>query len=340
MRLMKTYLPSLYLAVLAGCGARVTCGPGTFEQDLVCLPVPVDTEVPADDTDPPLVDTDADTDAPDESDPPPNDTDTGDTDVADARPGYFGDIVFTDASGMASFCQLHDTVYGNLTVRGFEVTDLAGLGCLRRVIGNASILAETLTALSLPLLTEVTGSLTLTGAHTAITVDLPVLERVDGSLILNSPDGLVSLLSLSMPTLAVVGQDLRIDDSFSLGSVELPALTSVGRHLWLRRHVSVGRVALPALAHIGGALRVEDNAALTALEMPNVPSIGSNFLAELAIEDNAALADLSGLAGIRSVGASLVVRFNPSLPTATAEAFRDAIVPRVGGTVVVEQNGP
>lgn len=342
---MRTLLP---LLLLTGCGSKLACGPGTFEQDHLCLPEatdPVDTDLPAVDTVDTVedtVDTPVDTtDSVDSGDPvDPIDTpeDTVDT-IPVGLPPFIGDLTIVDDGGMEAFCALHDTVYGTVEVRGALVMELAELACLRHVVGNLLITAPGLTSINLPGLERVDGSVTLTGTNVALTISLPNLTQVSGSLLVNHPDGMQNLVSLDLGALRSVGVDLRIDDSTALYDIELPSLTTVGRHLWFRRHGQVGAVSAPLLSTLGGALRVEDNPLITGVDMPALVDLGTVVSAELAIEDNAALADLSGLSAMRTVSGSLVIRGNGVMPQATADAFSAAMT-RVGGATVVSPNGP
>lgn len=336
---MRTLLP---LLLLTGCGSKLACGPGTFEQDNLCLPEttdPVDTDVPVVDTVEDTVDTPVDTtDSVDSDDPVDTPEDTVDTTPV-GLPPFIGDLTIVDDGGMQAFCALHDTVYGAVEVRGALVFDLTGLDCLRHVVGNLLVTAPALSSINLPGLERVDGSVTLTGTNVALTISLPHLTQVSGSLLVNHPDGMQNLVSLDLGALRSVGVDLRIDDSTALYDIELPALTTVGRHLWFRRHGQVGNVSAPLLSALGGALRVEDNPFITGIDMPALVDLGTTVSAELAIEDNAALADLSGLSTVRTVSGSLVIRGNGVMPQATADAFSAAMT-RIGGATVVTPNGP
>jgi hypothetical protein len=340
---MRTLLPIL---LLTGCGSQLACGPGTFEQDNLCLPEvvdpPVDTDVPVvdtvedtvEDTIDTLTDTPDTTDSVDSGDP----ADTVDTTPV-GLPPFIGDLTIVDDGGMVAFCALHDTVYGTVEVRGALVMELTDLACLRQVVGNLVVAAPSLLSLNLPALERVEGSVTLSGTSVALTISMPRLTNVSGSLILDNPEGMQNLVSLDLRALRSVGVDLRIDDSIALYDIELPALTTVGRHLWFRRHSQVGTVSTPRLRTLGGALRVEDNPAITDIAMPALADLGTAVSAELAIEDNAVLADLSGLSAVRTVSGSLVIRGNGAMPQATADAFHRAMT-GIGGATVITPNGP
>ena len=76
--------------------------------------------------------------------------------------------------------------------------------------------------------------------------------------------------------------------------------------------------------------------ALTSFNgLENLLTIGE----DLHIKDNVVLTDVSALHGVTSVGEDFVVKDNTSLPTADAEALRDAIgVTNIGGTVLIIGN--
>lgn len=317
------------LLTLNACDAGLKCGTGTTERDGYCVadPPAVDTDLP--ETDPP------DTDPPEESDPPVD----SDPPQPPALPPFVGPLVLSEVSAIRGFCAEHDTVYGDVEVRGLELVRLDDLACLRRVNGNFSIIATALTSIQLPNLEAVTGNLYVSGPAQAAALQLPQLREVGGNLTIGGGTPLRNLLAIDLSQLVEVGDDLRLEDTLSLSSLNLPKLELLGRHLWVRRNMALNTFTIAGVHHLGGALRVEGNQSLRDLRLPSLVDIGLTDTSELAIEDNTVLADLGGLAAIRTLSGPLVVRRNPALPSATAMAL-SAQLTAIGGVVVISDNGP
>ena len=231
------------------------------------------------------------------------------------------------------FSSLADSDWSAVLVR------LDDLVCLRRVNGNFSIIATALTSIQLPNLERVTGNLYVSGPAQAAALQLPALREVGGNLTIGGGTPLRNLLAIDLRALERVGDDLRLEDTMSLSSLDLPTLDEVGRHLWIRRNAALNTFTVAGVHALGGALRVEGNPALRRLGLPSLVDIGLDDTSELAIEDNAVLADLQGLAAVRSLSGSLVVRRNPALATATAHALAGQLT-TLGGIVVISDNGP
>jgi hypothetical protein len=284
----------------------------------------VDTDLPDPDSDPP------DTDVPVEDTAPPE---------PPALPPFVGPLTLSEVSAIRGFCAEHDTVYGDVEVRGAVLVRLDDLVCLRRVNGNFSIIATALTSIQLPNLERVTGNLYVSGPAQAAALQLPALREVGGNLTIGGGTPLRNLLAIDLRALERVGDDLRLEDTMSLSSLDLPTLDEVGRHLWIRRNAALNTFTVAGVHALGGALRVEGNPALRSLGLPSLVDIGLDDTSELAIEDNAVLADLQGLAAVRSLSGSLVVRRNPALATATAHALAGQLT-TLGGIVVISDNGP
>jgi hypothetical protein len=323
---MRALVP---LLLLSACDAGLKCGAGTVEHDGYCVadPPAVDTDLP--DTDPRDTDPPIDTDPPLDTDPP--------------RPPvlapFVGPLSLSEVSAIRGFCAEHDTVYGDVEVRGLELVRLDDLACLRRVNGNFSITAGALTSIQLPNLEAVTGNFYVSGPAQAAALQLPALREVGGNLTIGGGSPLRNLLAIDLTELVEVGDDLRLEDTLSLSSLTVPNLVHLGRHLWVRRNLALNTFTIAGVDQLGGALRIEGNPSLRNLDLPSLAHIGLNDTSELAIEDNSLLADLSGLAAIRTLSGPLVIRRNPALPTAAATALSAQLM-SIGGVVVISDNGP
>lgn len=316
--------------LLVGCAERLQCGEGTVAVDGWCVVDAPDDVVPVDDSDAPS-DTDP-LDSPDDTDPLDLDTDIP---TVEGRPPFVGAVTFADRSAIIGFCAVHDTVYGNVTVRGTDLTDVNDLACLRRVYGSLTISGAQLNTVSLPTLDYVANHLTVSDARRATVVQLPALQEVGGTLNLGNATDLGALQVVDLGALRRVGTDLRIEDTGALALISLPALTDVGRNLWLRRNDALIAATIPGVTTLGGALRVEQSYSLLQLDLSGLRRVGTLGTAELAIEGNDALHTLAGLPAVRWVSGSVLLRDNAALPVADAEAFV-AQLDHVGGLVVID----
>ncbi|MEQ1507264.1 MAG: hypothetical protein ABMB14_33860, partial [Myxococcota bacterium] len=104
--------------------------------------------------------------------------------------------------------------------------------------------------------------------------------------------------------------------------------------LVLTGNPALGSATLPKLQQATGSVTLAD-AAFTAIPgLPKLHQIGQ----DLVLRDNPALADVTGLYAVRGVTGTLVVRGNPSLPAAAADALA-ATIDEVGATDIGD-NGP
>jgi hypothetical protein len=122
------------------------------------------------------------------------------------------------------------------------------------------------------------------------------------------------------------------DDAALLG-IELPAVETVGA-LALSGDPSLSDVRLPALRLVYGSVEVRGTDAKRLDDLAALNQVA----VDLALVDNPRLADVSALLGVQNVGGVLVIRDNPALATADAEALAAAIDP-VGGADIAG-NGP
>ncbi|HND29302.1 MAG TPA: putative metal-binding motif-containing protein [Myxococcota bacterium] len=188
---------------------------------------------------------------------------------------FSGDITLNSDADLVWFCADYDSVRGTLSL-GSEITDLAGLACLREVSG--SLLAEDLaaTALKLPNLERVGEDLHLYAAD-ATTFFMPRLAEVNGSFYLEGN----GLETVSLPSLTSAGA-LSIGGAL-VQDISLGLLTAVDSDMSL---TVVGRAAVdaPLLTTIGGTLslyhgetRYPLTVDLSSLESVNYISVNGNL---------------------------------------------------------------
>lgn len=188
----------------------------------------------------------------------------------------------------------------------------ADLSSLAECTGDLSLFSGTsaatgnkaLTALSLPSLERVSGSLSMQYLTAVAMLDLPHLVSVGGSCTFSN---LTSLKALSLPVLSELGgsftwsyltavttfslpkltgaETFSLTDNTSsamLASVDLPLLASVRGNLTVQTRFSGEELSLPALRSVGGQLKLANLAALLRLDLPSLTACGSIYLTGLS----------------------------------------------------------
>ncbi len=229
---------------------------------------------------------------------------------------YPGDFVLDDSSDAAAL-NAYDGVAGDLTVSDLDVAVM--LPRLRTVEGDLHV-TDNAVPLSLPVLGEVGGDVTLSG-QSASGLQLPALATVGGCLELGAEPGFTSLPllesvdsllidgaggALAFPVLTTIAADAVIDAS-DLTALALPALEDLGGDLELRGWSPGLALALGNLSEVGGDLRLVETSLVAVVPVGGVTTVGGS----LVLEGNAALTDVSALAGLAVNGLS--VRNNPLL---------------------------
>ena len=159
-------------------------------------------------------------------------------------------------------------------------------------------------------------------------------------------------------SLAAITQELEIRNSPGLEAIHLPELQELGA-LMVDNNVSLTSLSsLGSVTELGDvSLLTSPLAALTGLR--DVATVGQLQLMEtglvtlddlaslrevdgsLWIQGNAALTDVSGLAGITSITGDVRIVENPQLPTANAQALIAAIGrENIGGSVQIDLDAP
>ena len=144
---------------------------------------------------------------------------------------------------------------------------------------------------------------------------MPEQSLIDGDLKLY---GLTEPMSITMPTLETITEDLTVD-----GSVD--------------QNPGIEMLHFPALATVGGDVDIGNNQSLSELPWASLREISG----ALYLYGNHSLSDISGLFDLETVGAEFYVVGNVSLPTYQAEALRDAIgIGNIGGAITIYGNAP
>ncbi len=228
-------------------------------------------------------------------------------------------------------------ITGDLRIEGAGIT-LVALPDLLEVGGDV-LVGPAPGALSLPALTQVGGSFSVSNAASLTSLAAPVLASVGGTLLVTG----TSLSALSLPALttaenmeiysnsALTNLDVPVLESASvyvssnaaLTTVELPALTTAG-YLILYGPVLTA-VTLAALTTVTFDLQLS-TPALTSVDLPALTTAGS-----VTVTSNTLLTSLS-LPALTSVSAgALSVQSNPALTSVDVSALTTVGNLAVGG---------
>jgi hypothetical protein len=212
----------------------------------------------------------------------------------------------------------------------------------------------------LPGVTSLAGATDLSGLQGLVISHLDQLADLDG---LAATPQLTDLEIADCPALASVVLAAGLGDDLELALDELPALTTLGPVDVDSLGVSIAEC--DELAGLGGigpgvtvrSLTLTSNDALTGLgalatatdfgelylyQNPLLTDIaalsGVTSVERLDLSFNSRLADLAGLAALEEVVGNVSIGMNPALDQCAAEALVAELA--VGGSVVVEHNGP
>lgn len=212
---------------------------------------------------------------------------------------------------------------GLLTIRGNDITNLAGLASLQVSRGRLMVIAN-------PLLTNLDGLSNLTSVEQLAISNNAVLANIQGLAGLTSVSGPGHLEISNNPVLAnldglnnvtSVSGNLIIDGNATLNNLEgLSSVTWIG-HLFLSGNASLPSLdGLSSLTEIGGGvacerclrsgLLIDNNSLLQQVDaLSSLATIDDN----LTITGNASLSNLDGLSGLTSVGQMVEIANNASL---------------------------
>jgi len=270
----------------------------------------------------------------------------------DALQNEAGSITIQDNGALTSVDLSGLTHVGHLQLSGsFDELDLSQLVLTTGVVDLSLDAAHTL---DLGALDQVGGDLSITGP--VATLDLGLLNLVGGTLSLNAADP----TSLDLGSLQQVLADVTLQLNLA-EAIDLDALESVGGTATFQHGSALSNLSMPALESVGTltiqALPALTTLSATALEATNsdVNIVENTVITELsglaglqtvggslAIVGNPALDDVTGLSGITSIADDLRIQDNTALSTADAEslAYDDIGSANVGGGITITGNAP
>lgn len=271
-------------------------------------------------------------------DPPPS--------ACDVPQIHEGDVLVDATFDAQAFCDAANTIAGDLTLAANTLGPLET--CLCEVQGDVSIEPGAV-EVSLQELTR-TGALDLTDSD-AVRVSLPALTALDGSLTVT---GNATLVELELPQLADLTGAVTVSGNATLELVALPELTSATsvtvtdnarlRAATVSRLESVEGDFLVAdnptledlmgtevITTIGGHLTLRDNASLLSVDkFTRLVSVGG----DLSILRNTSLSSIHGFYALETIEGPLSIEHNPSL----APVMGFALLEDAGGLSMVNND--
>ncbi|WIG93328.1 hypothetical protein KGD87_22325 [Myxococcus sp. SDU36] len=262
----------------------------------------------------------------------------------------------------AYVCQLSATHDGTYAVE--DVADLEALKSLTSIRGDLNIEHTDVTAVVLPGLASVEGSLNIHGNPGLMQVDLSGLRYVGGTLSIRggvqlselrigpqTPEALppvrVHSLSLnSLPGVSTLSGLAAVAPRFDLTLWNTGVLWSPGMFphvqvlagtLTVHQNAALEKLPLSQLAQVDGSFMISANPMLQSLEgLSLLTRIGG----VLEISSNNALTQLSGLEHLAVVKDRVTVANNARLQEVRFDALSETGALAVAGNAVLEQVGP
>jgi len=223
----------------------------------------------------------------------------------------------------------------SLRLEGPAITSLAKLGDLTEV-NDLEIVDTGLTQLDLKKQLKVWGSLLVSGNAKLGALNNLAVKKWEGAT--NGGAFFVSYTVRGNPQLAAleglryvqtVDGDLRITDNGKLGAIELTELSRVGGTLAIA-NTGAPAINVSALAQVG-RVEIAGNTALTTLRGFSATSIGGDFI----LRSNAQLASLGTTSSLSQISGALVVDDNDALADLSGLT---GTMQRVIGTVTITGN--
>ncbi|MCX6304914.1 MAG: T9SS type A sorting domain-containing protein [Bacteroidetes bacterium] len=188
-------------------------------------------------------------------------------------------------------------IAGNVTISGYNITNLNGLDVITSVGGSLMI--------------ECNESLaSLAGLNNVTTVGGNLY--VEGNMMLTNLQGLNGL--------AFVGGDVEFTDNIALVNLTgMEGLSDIHGRLWIDDNTALsGFTGLNYLVSVAGTVKIFSNSSLASLTgLESLTSIGGDLsiggLGHLGSIGNPALASLQALSHVTSIGGDINIGYNPVL---------------------------
>ena len=187
-----------------------------------------------------------------------------------------------------------------------QITSIGGLGILNNT---------TLTSLSLPALTTVTGEVNMGYDDALTSLSFPALTTVGSNF---AASNMPALTTVSLPALKTLGGNLNFIMDPELTSVSVPVLTTTNE-IDIDTAPKLPSFSLPALTTTAGVIAIKSNAIMTSVSAPLLTTSASIY-----ITSNPALTTLT-LSALTTVSGAMTVQLNAALRQCVVDAIKTKI---------------
>jgi hypothetical protein len=192
--------------------------------------------------------------------------------------------------------------------------------------GDIFVVGTNASEISLPGVTQLTGSISIDDNTSATGIDLSTLDSVGGSVSINDN---TSATGIDLSTLDSVGGSVSIDGNTSATGINLSDLDSAGGSISIDGNTSAVGIDLSMLDIAGGSIGIDGNTSATGINLSDLDSAGGS----ISIDGNTSAAGID-LASLTIVGGPLTVANNGPCPAVTIGALTT-----VTGDLTVESCG-
>jgi hypothetical protein len=192
--------------------------------------------------------------------------------------------------------------------------------------GDVFIVGSNASEISLPGVTQVAGSMNVSGNGAATVINLSDLESVGGSINVSS-NGAATVINLS--DLASAGGSINVSDNGAATVINLGDLGHAGGSITISNNSSATGVYLGALTTVGGDVDISGNSAVTNIDLGSVTIVGGS----VDISANSSVTNID-LGAVTIVGGEVDVSGNGS-----ATVIDLSELATVNGDVLVANNG-
>jgi len=209
---------------------------------------------------------------------------------------YEGQATLTTAAEVEEFFANYNAISGNFSLRGSELSQAPGLGCLVQAEGEVLVENTQLPFVDLRSLVNIGESLSIHDNPDIRQIAAPNLEIISLFTVLNSNDRLEAIDLSSVHTLRLDPPSNEDSNLHALQSERNPALVSFnldslrqcGGILEFDEDDQLTEISLPALEQVSGAIQIDNLDALLLFDLPSLEQIGG----ELRFDHNGPLHSL------------------------------------------------
>ncbi|MFZ3018130.1 MAG: HYR domain-containing protein [Gallionella sp.] len=217
-------------------------------------------------------------------------------------------------------------VGGNLTLTNDPSLSAILISGVTSIGGNLSLIGTAATAISMPFLGTVGGSLDISGNQSAISIDIGSLASAGGAV---NVSGNSSTTTIDIGSLASVGGAVNVSGNSSTTTIDIGSLASVGGAVNVSGNSSTTTIDIGLLTSAGGAVNVSGNSSTTTIDVGSLTSAGGT----VNVSGNSSVATID-LSSLSSVSGDVVIVGNGPTTTVSVGSLTS-----VSGSVMIETSG-